>query len=204
MKKILATLWLFLLANTASGEIDDTEALLAVLNSIDSMQGQFSQQQYDESNALLATSAGQFRLLRPGYFAWEIESPDSQLIIADPKYIWQYDRDLETVTRRPVDDSQQMSPLQVLGGNETLLRSSFNVEQTATDTFSLHPKGINPGFQSLLVTFSGNAFAALEIADNLNQRIVIEFAQVDSESTLLVEDFSFTAPQEADLFYYDQ
>ena len=204
MNKFLATLWLFLLASTALGEADDTDALLAVLNRISSMQGQFSQQQYDDSNVLLATSAGRFRLLRPGYFAWEIESPDSQLIIADPQYIWQYDRDLETVTRRPVDDSEQMSPLQVLGGNETLLRSSFNVEQTAADTFSLHPKSINPGFQRLSVTFSGNAFASLEIADNLNQRIVIEFAQVDSESKLLVEDFSFIPPQEADLFYYDQ
>jgi outer membrane lipoprotein carrier protein len=168
------------------------------------MQGQFSQQQFDESNALLAASTGQFRLLRPGYFAWEIESPGSQLIIADPQYIWQYDRDLETVTRRPVDDSEQMSPLQVLGGNETLLRNSFNVEQTADNAFSLHPKGINPGFQRLLVTFSGNNLAGLEIADNLNQRIVIEFAQVDSESKLLAEDFSFIPPQEADLFYYDQ
>ena len=204
MNKFLATLWLFLLASTALGDTDDTDALLAVLNRIDSMQGQFSQRQYDESNALLASSAGQFRLLRPGYFAWEIESPDNQLIIADPQYIWQYDRDLETVTRRPVDDSEQMSPLQVLGGNETLLRSSFNVKQTAADTFSLHPKGINPGFQRLVVTFSGNTFAGLEIADNLNQRIVIEFAQVDSESQLFAEDFSFIPPQEADLFYYDQ
>lgn len=204
MNRFLAIFWLFLLANTAIAEADDTEALLAALSRITSMQGQFSQQQYDESNALLATSAGQFRLLRPGYFSWEITSPDSQLIIADPEYIWQYDRDLETVTRRPIDDSEQMSPLQVLGGNETLLRSRFSVEQTAADTYSLQPKGINPGFAHLQVTFNGNSFASLEIADNLNQLIVIAFSQVDSESKLLVEDFSFIPPPEADLFYYDQ
>jgi outer membrane lipoprotein carrier protein len=204
MNKFLAFFWLFLLANAAIAETDDTEALLAALRPIQSMQGQFSQQQYDSSNTLLATSAGQFRLLRPGYFSWEITSPGSQLIIADPQYVWQYDRDLETVTRRPVDDSEQMSPLQVLGGNETLLRSRFSVEQTAVDIFSLLPKGINPGFLALQVTFSGNSFASLEIADNLNQRIVIAFSQVDSESKLVVEDFSFIPPPEADLFYYDQ
>lgn len=209
MKRIFASLLLALgslLVPTSivAIEADGTDALLAALNRIESMQGQFQQFQYAENEVLVGESSGQFRLLRPGYFAWEIESPDSQLIVADPQYIWHHDRDLETVTRRPVGDSEQMSPLQVLGGDEELLRRSFSVVQTTENSFSLHPQGINPGFQRLLVTFKGAAIEGLEIADNLNQRIVIGFENVETDSKLRAEDFVFTPPDGADLFYYDQ
>ena len=187
MTRVIASLWLVLLSNWAAATdvaADGADALLAALNRIESMQGRFQQFQYDEDESLIGESSGRFRLLRPGYFSWEIESPDSQLIVADPQYIWHHDRDLETATRRPVDDSAQMSPLQVLGGNEAVLRDSFTVIQTAQDKFSLHPKAINPGFQRLLVSFQGDALEGLEIADNLNQRVVIVFESVDTESKL--------------------
>jgi outer membrane lipoprotein carrier protein len=209
MTNIFAILWLVLISNCALAQTDvpatdATDRLLEKLGQVESMQGSFLQRQYDEKNSLVGESSGKFRLLRPGYFTWEINSPDSQLITANPTYLWHHDRDLETVTRRPIVDSEQMSPLQVLGGNEDLLRSSFSVEQTMASTFSLHPKGINPGFQRLLVIFNGNVFEGLEIADNLNQRIVIGFENIDSASKLTPEDFAFTPPEGADQFYYDQ
>lgn len=207
MSRLIVALWLVISTSWAAANAvaaDDTDALLAVLNRIESMQGRFQQYQYDESDSLIGESYGRFRLLRPGYFSWEIESPDSQLIVADPQYIWHYDRDLETATRRPVDDSERMSPLQVLGGNEAVLRSNFTVVQTTQNTFSLHPKGISPGFQRLLLSFSDNGLEGLEIADNLSQRVVIVFESVDTESRLGPEDFSFTPPEGVDLFYYDQ
>ena len=209
MTNIFAILWLVLISNCALAQADvpatdATDRLLEMLGQVESMQGSFLQQQYDEEESLVGESSGKFRLLRPGYFAWEINSPDSQLITANPTYLWHHDRDLETVTRRPIVDSEQMSPLQVLGGNEDLLRASFSVEQTTASSFSLHPKGINPGFQRLLVIFNGNVFEGLEIADNLNQRIVIRFENIDSESKLTPEDFDFAPPEGADLFYYDQ
>ena len=43
------------------------------------LQGSFSQQQYGQDNLLLAESSGKFRLLRPGYFSWEILSPDNAI-----------------------------------------------------------------------------------------------------------------------------
>ncbi|MEH6583722.1 MAG: outer membrane lipoprotein chaperone LolA [Halioglobus sp.] len=204
MRKYLAALGLLLISTMAAAETDNIDSLLDKLAPIVGLQGEFQQFQYDENDNLVAESSGHYKLLRPGYFYWEIDSPDSQLIVADPQHIWHHDRDLETVTRRPIVDSEQMSPLQVLGGNEALLRSSFTVEQTTDTTFSLHPKGINPGFQRLLVTFKGGVFEGLEIADNLNQRIVIGFTAVATTPELTPTDFAFTPPQDADLFYYDE
>ena len=183
---------------------DDADQLMEVLQRMGSMQGEFQQIQYDESDELVGESNGSFRLMRPGYFAWEIESPDSQLIIADPEYIWHHDRDLETVTQRPVDDSGQMSPLQVLGGDEDLLRRSYEVEKTSENSYAMLPTGVSPGFKRLSVEFQGADFKSLEIVDNLNQRIVISFDNIDSESTLTPADFVFTAPAGADFFNYAQ
>ena len=204
MIKTIASMCLSLISTVAFAQGDDTDQLMEVLQSVASMQGEFQQTQYDESNTLVGESSGSFRLLRPGYFAWEIESPDSQLIVADPEYLWHHDRDLETVTRRAVEDSEQMSPLQVLGGDEAELRRSFDVEKTAENTYTMRPNSISPGFKSLSVAFLGSDFESLEIIDNLNQRIVISFDNIDAASTLTPESFIFSPPEEADFFDYVQ
>ena len=204
MTKTIASLCLSLLSMVVFAQPDGADELMVVLKKIGSMQGEFTQLQYDESNTLVGESSGNFRLLRPGYFAWEIKSPDSQFIVADPQYLWHHDRDLETVTRRGIDDSEQMSPLQVLGGDEALLRRSFAVEKTAENTYTMRPVSISPGFKSLSVAFVGSDFDSLEIIDNLSQKIVISFVNIDSASELSPESFSFSPPEEADFFDYVQ
>ncbi len=146
MTKYLLTLWLGLapLLSLAQAE-SDVDDLLAALAPIKHLQGSFSQQQYGQDNLLLAESSGKFRLLRPGYFAWEILSPDEQLIIAGPEFIWHYDRDLETVTRRPVTSNAEMTPLQILGGDESALREKFQVVRKAEGTFLLTPLSADVG-----------------------------------------------------------
>ena len=52
--------------------------LLQQLQAIEQLQGSFSQRQFDGNGELVAESSGVFRLLRPGYFAWEVRAPDSQ------------------------------------------------------------------------------------------------------------------------------
>lgn len=205
--KLFACLFVFLsgLLPGAAALAEDaaTDELLAVLRPIGQMQGAFTQQQYAADGSLAGESRGRFRLLRPGYFAWEITSPDSQLIIADPEYLWQYDRDLETVTRRPVNDSQAMSPLQVLGGDTEALGQHYSVSRDAQGRFLLTPRSGDPGFQSLALDFSGELFRGMEVLDNLGQRVVIEFADVRLGGELTAADFAFAPPPGADLFYHD-
>jgi len=205
MKKYLVTLWLTLIPAWAcaqsAGAMDE---LIAALQGIHQLQGSFAQRQYTENDVLLVESSGTFRLLRPGYFAWEIVAPDSQLIIASPEFIWHYDRDLETVTRRPVTDNAQMSPLQVLGGNDAALRERFSVDRGDNGAFILTPVSADVGFKRLNLQFDGAAITGMEILDNLNQRVLVDFADLDSDTELGSNDFAFTPPDGVDLFYYDQ
>jgi outer membrane lipoprotein carrier protein len=203
MKKYILALCCAMASLWANADTDATEQLLDALKPIQSLEGRFEQVQFDQNQAPMARSEGQFKLLRPGYFFWEIDSPGSQLILATDEYIWHHDRDLETVTRRPVDDSEQMSPLQVLGGDEDLLRESFSVTQLDASSYSLTPRGINPGFASLQVSINDARFGGLEIIDNLNQKIIISFTYPMEQTPLTERDFLFTPPAGADLFYYD-
>jgi outer membrane lipoprotein carrier protein len=205
MKKYLFSLWLGLmpLFTLAQSESDVT-ALLASLAPIKHLQGSFSQQQYGQDKLLLAESSGTFRLLRPGYFSWEILSPDKQLIIAGPEFIWHYDRDLETVTRRPVTSDAEMTPLQILGGDEAVLREKFQVVREAEGTFLLTPRSADVGFKQLTLYLNKTQLTGMDIQDNLDQTVVIKFADLESHSELSSADFAFTPPPGADLFYYDE
>jgi outer membrane lipoprotein carrier protein len=206
MTKYWLILWLGLapLLSFAQAE-SDVDDLLASLAPIEHLQGSFSQQQYGPPhNLLLAESSGKFRLLRPGYFAWEILSPDEQLIIAGPEFIWHYDRDLETVTRRPVTSDAEMTPLQILGGDESVLRKKFKVVRKDEGTFLLTPLAAGVGFKQLTLYLSKKQLTGMDIQDNLDQSVVIKFTDLDGESELSSADFAFTPPVGADLFYYDE
>ena len=186
--------------DAAAAPVDD---LLARLDSIERLQGSFQQQQYGDDGTVLLASSGTFRILRPGYFAWDISEPDSQFVLADPEFLWHHDRDLETVTRRPVT-GEQMAPLQVLGGDDQLLRERFQVSSDGDDHFTLVPAAGDPGFRELTLVFTDGQLSSMEIVDRLKQRVSVQFSDLDTTSALAPEDFAFQPPPEADLFFYDE
>jgi outer membrane lipoprotein carrier protein len=210
---MLQRLFLFLLlalpgaASPAAVEADaDAAARLAqVLAGIGHLQGAFAQRQFAEDGSELGLSTGRFKLLQPGFFSWDIQSPDSQLVVAGPEFIWHYDRDLETVTRRPVAGEAALSPLQVLGGEAGAIEDHYTVAYGDNPgEFLLQPLAPEAGFSSLVLTFDGGAIRRLSFVDNLGQRVEVELSDLDAGTALTPADFSFTPPQGADLFYHDQ
>lgn len=197
-------LTLALLTTALPSLADATDALLEHLGGFTTLTGQFSQQQYPEGSDQPIGSQGNFKLLRPAYFAWEITAPDSQIIIATPEYLWQHDRDLETVTRRPLAGGAQTSPLQVLAGEESVLREAYAVEQAGPGRFRLTPATADAEFRQLEVEFAGNTLTGMEILDNLGQRVHVDFTHLVRDAPLTESDFDFSPPASADLFYYDE
>jgi outer membrane lipoprotein carrier protein len=126
------------------------------------------------------------------------------LIIADPDGVWHYDRDLETASRRPADGTDGMSPLQVLGGNESALREGYRISAEGEEVFTLIPRSGNPGFRQLKVSLRAYLIEKMEIVDNLNQRVEIDFGELRVDSGLTPEQFAFQPPEGVDVFYYDE
>ena len=192
------------IAAVRSAEPTATDELLIKLAGIEQLQGNFQQVQKGLDGKVMAETSGRFQLLRPGFFSWEILAPDSQLIVANPEFLWHHDRDLETVTRRLVAGSEQLAPLQVLGGDENILRERFTVSRSSEQAWTLIPVAGDPGFQQLVLTFSDGVIEGMEILDSLNQRVEVQFSNLDSSTALSPEDFAFSPPDGVDLFYYDE
>lgn len=202
---LFAGLWFCVLAGFARAEDSAaTDQLLARLSHISQLQGDFRQRQFGDGDAVLSESSGTFKLLRPYFFSWRIESPDSQLIVANAEYLWHYDIDLQTVTRHPVAGNVEASPLQILGGDESALRDQYAVSQDSDSTFTLTPSGEGHSFRRLTVTFSGDTIDRMDIVDKLGQRVIVDFQRVDAKTPLSSNDFEFTPPAgDVDIFYYD-
>jgi len=202
LKPLLA----FLLLLTFAGSLAAAEALdelLTALEPVAQLSGEFTQQQYDDQGVPLGESRGTFALLRPDYFVWDIAAPDSQLVIAGPEYLWHHDRDLETVTRRGVDAAGGITPLQILAGDRETIAARLQVGREG-EAFLLQPvTGEDVGFSRLLLRFEGGKIAGMDVLDNLDQRLVIEFSAVNLDPALSPSDFDFTPPPDADLFYHD-
>lgn len=204
MRAFLLVLLLGLAVPHALASDSGVDALLDSLSPIKYLQGSFTQRQYGQDEQLLVETSGRFRLLRPGYFSWEIQSPDSQLIIADPEYVWHHDRDLETVTRRPVSMNGEGTPFQILGGDAASLRDNFTVQQLDSGSFRVSPLSDAAGFRELTLTLEESRLSAMKIKDNLEQAIHIDFFDLDGDSELTPSDFIFSPPAGADTFYYDE
>ncbi|MDX1732761.1 MAG: outer membrane lipoprotein chaperone LolA [Halioglobus sp.] len=209
MLRILRVLGLALAGTLVLSAVADdapspAQQLAATLGAIESMQGRFTQRQFDERGELLLESSGEFRMLRPGYFSWEIQSPDSQIVIANPQHLWHYDRDLETATRRPVTEEGELAPLKILGGDLDSLHRRFDIEAAAGGGFVLRPREPGLGFRQLQVSLEGPLLASMQVTDDAGQQISIEFLEVRGDAGLVAADFNFTPPPHADVFYHDR
>ena len=202
---LIICLGLCLLVGAARAEDSvATDRLLARLDRITQLQGDFLQRQFGENDTVLLESSGSFKLLRPFFFSWEITAPDNQLIVANAEYLWHYDIDLQTATRHPVEGNVETSPLQILGGDEAALRDQYSVIQDTEDTFTLTPIDSGHSFRRLAVTFAGDSISRMDIVDKLGQQVVVDFTDVDSLTPLASRDFEFIPPAgDVDLFYYD-
>lgn len=188
---------------TASDESDGVaaDALGETLASIAQLSGRFRQTIYPEAGGRATTSTGEFRLQAPGRFLWRIDPPDNQLVVTQGEYLWHYDADLETATRRPVSESAS-APLQVLAGDRDSLAQDFSVSRSGDGVYMLIPRASGAGFQSLELSLEDGLPVSLAIVDNLSQRIEIRLEALSTES-FDSDVFDFTPPDSADVFIHD-
>ncbi len=171
----------------ASASLLPTEGLL----------GRFEQRIEDAQGELLSQSRGQFALRKPHFFRWSIEAPGQQLLVADGSWLWQYDLDLETITRQPLglDDS---APLRLLTQSMNDLARDYRLEWTA-DLLTLTPLSPNADFDAMRVHYRDDLPQRLTIDDNLGQTIDIVFT-VDANEVPSLSTFVFEPPDTIDVY----
>jgi len=197
---LLAALMAGSLAHAADG---GAAHLNALLQSVASMQADFSQQNYDAKGKALQALSGQMKVKRPGYFRWETTAPSPQLIVANGSVVWVYDPELEQATQQRLDKQVGNTPALLLSGDSRQLDSAFSISEDASQggdsAFTLRPRDKDALFDTLRVSFHGHELTSMSLQDNLGQKTDIHFDKVKLNPSLPGATFEFTPPAGTDV-----
>lgn len=151
------------------------------------------------------TSSGDFQFQRPGKFSFSYTKPFAQLIVADGKTLWMWDKDLNQVTQRPQAQVLGSTPAAILASATDLdgLRKDFSLSNGADadglEWVQAMPKASDSQLKEVRVGFAAGKLAALDILDSLGQRSVIRFNQLQVLPGLPADTFRFTPPAGVDV-----
>jgi outer membrane lipoprotein carrier protein len=191
-------------ATKSTGPASDVEKYL---NGLSSWSADFKQTIADGQGHVLRTAEGKFYLARPGKFRWDYSQPSEQMILADGKQIWFYDKDLAQVNVRSVDGSLASTPAALLSGTSSV-GSEFDIEARPDDGglhwYQLKPKRADTDFQVVRIGFDKDGeLAQMFLADKLNQITQIAFTHPVKNPKLAPDLFSFTPPPGVDVIGRD-
>lgn len=177
-------------------------ALSDFLAELRTLQATFEQKLYSETGELLETSQGKMFIQRPGKFHWNYDKPFDQLIVADSKKVWIYDRELEQVTAKELNKALGKTPALLLSSEENVEDNYFVTElfqESDVVDFELVPKDPQAQFKKIRIGLRDGNLYKIALSDNLDQITVISFTQVKRNQPLAAELFIFVPPKDADI-----
>jgi len=173
------------------------------LQGLRTLHAQFEQILYNEKGEELEKSQGKMYVQRPNKFHWEYKKPYTQLLVADGKKVWIYDKDLEQVTVKTLDKTVGKTPAFLLSSNRDIKEDFFvnrlpTSSQAHSTRFELVPKDAQAQFDSMRISVRGKILLGFELVDHLGQTTYITFTQVRRNKKLKPELFIFTPPAGVD------
>jgi outer membrane lipoprotein carrier protein len=173
------------------------------LNGLASWTADFEQTIDDGRGNVLRSAAGRLYLQRPGKFRWDYSQPSEQLVLADGRQIWFYDKDLAQANVRDMDTSLASTPASLLSGNGSI-STQFTVTalpgSVGLQWFQLIPKHADTDFQLVRIGFNKNGeLASMFLADKLNQITQLTFSNSKRNEKFAPDLFSFVPPPGVDV-----
>lgn len=172
------------------------------LNNLQGLQAQFHQVLTDRSGREVDQASGTLAIRRPNRFRWDYQDPYEQIIVADGARVWLYDRDLEQVTVRKLDDTLSGTPAMLLSGEGKLAENFTVVESTkqgGIEWVHMTPKRADTDFKSVRLGFEDETLRYMELDDKLGQTTHLEFSNVERNPLLDPSRFTFSVPPGADV-----
>jgi outer membrane lipoprotein carrier protein len=193
-----------LLSAAAQGSpASDVEKYIAGLAS---WSADFKQTIADDSGKVLRAAAGKIYLQRPGKFRWDYSEPSEQLVLADGKQIWFYDKDLAQANVRDMDATLASTPAVLLSGGAPV-SSQFDIKalppSDGLEWYQLIPKHTDTDFQLVRIGFAKGELASMFLADKLNQVTQLSFTHQSRNAKFAPDLFTFTPPAGVDVIGRD-
>jgi len=166
----------------------------------------FTQTIDDGHGKVLRSAAGKLFLQRPGKFRWDYSQPSEQLVLADGKQIWFYDKDLAQANVRDMDATLASTPASLLSGGGSL-STQFDITALppsgGLQWFQLIPKHADTDFQLVRIGFDKGELASMFLADKLSQVTQLTFSHSTRNAKFAAGLFSFTPPAGVDVIGRD-
>jgi outer membrane lipoprotein carrier protein len=185
-------------------------SLLSYLDNLKSLRTTFLQTVTDTHGKEIDRSTGTLLVVRPGKLRWEIHpqaaqgsSPsEGQLMVADGRNLWFYDRDLQQVTVKPVDAALSATPAMLLSGavdiqkNVTLTPAG---KREGLDWTLVEPRGNDADFRRALFGFDHGELKRMILEDKLGQTATVIFDKVERNGPVSPDETTFTPPAGVDV-----
>ena len=180
-------------------------ALDGFLAGLKNWRAQFTQSTLETSGKSVEQGAGTLVVSRPDRFRWEFTPLDAgaQLLIADGRNLWFYDRELQQATVKSAAAALSATPIVLLSGTSAELRSAFSVlasgEHDALRWVQVTPRLASADFASAELGFRGGQLSQLVIHDRLGQIITLRFTHSERNGRVADSELRFVPPAGVDV-----
>ncbi len=178
------------------------EKLHAFIEETRSAKANFSQEVTDSSGSVQQRASGMVQFQRPGKFRWTYDKPYEQIIVGDGEKLWIYDKDLNQVTRRNLDQALGSSPAALLAGADDVDKYfSLNAVgmKDKLDWLEARPYNEDSLFAKVRMGFRGNMLEIMELDDHFGQKTRIKLSNLQRNPKSARELYTFTVPKGADV-----
>lgn len=179
------------------------EKLKNFMRTTQAAKAQFSQTVLDKNLKPVQSASGTFQFVRPGRFRWAYEKPFEQIIIGDGAKLWVYDKDLNQVVVKKLDQAIGSSPAALLSGDNEIEKNFSLSEignQEGLEWLEARPKSREGSFERVRMGFNvQSALTAMELRDAFGQTTLLKFSGLERNPRLAPELFRFSPPKGADV-----
>jgi outer membrane lipoprotein carrier protein len=203
MRRAAGLLAALLLATAAQAQT----TLDSYLEHLKTLRAEFSQVVTDSKGRQVQDARGKLIIVRPGRFRWELTpsagtSSSPQLMVADGKNLWFYDRDLEQVSVKPATSALTATPAGLLSG-EGSIRELFTVSPAGRkdgfDWVLVTPKESDADFREARLAFAKSELKRMVLKDKLGQTVRLDFLTSERNPPVAEAEVTFTPPANADV-----
>src|SRR5208282_275469 len=126
-----------------------------------------------------------------------------QLLVADGKNLWFYDRELAQVSVKPVAAALSATPVMLLSGTPAQLHQSFDITAAAShdglEWVSVKPRSSEADFSHAELGFAHERLARMVVADRLGQTVVLEFSRSERNVRIEPSELQFKPAADVDV-----
>jgi len=177
------------------------------LDGMRTLRTEFSQAVTDGRGEQVQKAEGKLVIVRPGKFRWELTpagNPLAQLMIADGKNLWFYDRDLDQVSVKPAATALTATPASLLSGDGKLgeyFTVSADGRRDGFDWVKVVPKRSDADFREAQLAFrnAGAELTRMVLKDKLGQTVRLDFNSSARNVPVAEAEVQFSPPAGADV-----